>query len=102
MFIGNGGKVVLELIYWVVLSAGTWAAFIYFRDLGDITQVVMNVSRENMLKAIRNENRLVATGLAGTGMRSGSTHPFPHLEILKSKTSVTVLRLANSFFSAFT
>lgn len=68
MFIGNGGKVVLEFIYWVVLSAGTWAAFIYFRDLGDITQVVMNVSRENMLKAIRNENRLVATGLAGTGM----------------------------------
>ena len=58
----------LELVYWAALAVGTYAAFIYFRDLGDITQVLLNVSRENMLNAIRNENRLVATGLVGTAL----------------------------------
>src|SRR5210317_1365184 len=56
----------LEIIYWTALMAGTYGAFVYFRDLGDITQVVMDVSRANMLQAIRIENKLVALGLAGT------------------------------------
>jgi hypothetical protein len=55
-----------ELIHWAALAVGTYAAFVYFRDLGDITQVILDVSRDNMLKAIRNENKLVATGLLGT------------------------------------
>ena len=55
-----------ELIYWVALAAATYAAFVYFRDLGDITQALLDVSRENMLRAIRNENKLVAIGLLGT------------------------------------
>jgi hypothetical protein len=58
----------LELIQWVVLAVATYAAFVYFRDLGDITQVILDVSRENMLKAIRNENKLVVTGLLGTAL----------------------------------
>ncbi|HDY83978.1 MAG: hypothetical protein DRQ65_01350 [Gammaproteobacteria bacterium] len=57
-----------ELTYWVALAAATYASFVYFRDLGDVTQAVLDVSRENMLKAIRNENKLVATGLLGTGL----------------------------------
>ena len=57
-----------ELIHWVALAVATYAAFIYFRDLGDITQVILDVSRKNMLKAIRNENKLVATGLIGTAL----------------------------------
>jgi hypothetical protein len=57
-----------ELIYWVALAAATYAAFVYFRDLGDITQALLDVSRENMLSAIRNENKLVATGLFGTAL----------------------------------
>ena len=56
-----------ELIYWVTLIVGTYAAFVYFRDLGDITQVVMDVSRANMLKAIRNENKLVVTAAVCRG-----------------------------------
>ena len=58
----------LEVIYWAALVAGTYGAFVYFRDLGDITQVVMDVSRANMLQAIRNENKLIALGLAGTAI----------------------------------
>ena len=57
-----------ELIYWVALAAATYAAFVYFRDLGDVTQAVLDVSRENMLKAIRNENKLLAIGLIGTAV----------------------------------
>jgi hypothetical protein len=57
-----------EFIYWIALAVGTYAAFIYFRDLGDITQVILDVSRDNMLKAIRNENKLLATGLLGTAL----------------------------------
>jgi hypothetical protein len=57
-----------ELIYWVALAVATYASFVYFRDLGDVTQAVLDVSRENMLKAIRNENKLVAIGLIGTAL----------------------------------
>ena len=57
-----------ELIYWIASAAGTYAAFVYFRDLGDITQVVLDVSRGNMLKAIRNEHKLIAVGLLGTSL----------------------------------
>lgn len=56
----------LELIYWALLALATYASFIYFRDLGDVTQALLNVSRQNMLSAIRNENKLVLTGLLGT------------------------------------
>jgi len=56
----------IELIYWLALTAATYAAFVYFRDLGDITQALLDVSRQNMLSAIRNEKKLVATGLFGT------------------------------------
>lgn len=58
----------IELIYWVALAAATYAAFVYFRDLGDITQALLDVSRKNMLNAIRNENKLVAVGLVGTAL----------------------------------
>lgn len=58
----------VELIYWVALAAATYAAFVYFRDLGDVTQALLDVSRKNMLSAIRNENKLVAVGLIGTAI----------------------------------
>jgi Protein of unknown function (DUF3179) len=56
----------LPITYIAALAIGTYCAFIYFRDLGDITQALLHVSRANMLKAIRNEKKLVAAGLAGT------------------------------------
>ncbi len=43
----------LELLHWVALIVSSAAAFIYFRDLGDITQAFMNVKRKNMIFAIR-------------------------------------------------
>ncbi len=57
-----------ELIYWVALAIATYTSFIFFRDLGDITQVIFGVTRESLYKAIRNERKLLTTGLAGTAL----------------------------------
>ena len=61
----------LTISYALALVAGTISAFIYFRDLGDITQAFLPVSRANMLRAIRNEGKLVVTGLTGTYLAAG-------------------------------
>ncbi len=58
----------LEFVHWLALGVGLGFSFIYFRDLGDITQAIMPVSRENMLRAIRHEGKLVSAGLAGTAL----------------------------------
>tara|TARA_B100000959_G_C14995267_1_gene629936 strand:+ start:5192 stop:6433 length:1242 start_codon:yes stop_codon:yes gene_type:complete len=46
----------------------TGCSFVYFRDLGDVTQAIMSVERKNMLYAIRNENKMIALGLGGTAL----------------------------------
>ncbi|MEM8570638.1 MAG: DUF3179 domain-containing (seleno)protein [Pseudomonadota bacterium] len=38
--------------------------FLYFRDLGDVTQMFLKVKRENMDRFIRNEYTLIGAGLA--------------------------------------
>lgn len=53
----------IEIIHWLTLIAGTFVAFIYFRDLGDVTQMVLNVKRSNILFAIRYENYMLATSI---------------------------------------
>jgi hypothetical protein len=42
--------------------------FAYFRDLGDISQMILRVKRENMIRFIRNEFRLLAVGLGATAL----------------------------------
>jgi hypothetical protein len=40
----------------------------YFRDLGDVSQMIIKVKRENMLRFIRNEYRLLAIGGAAVAL----------------------------------
>jgi hypothetical protein len=40
----------------------------YFRDLGDVSQMIIKVKRENMLRFIRNEYRLLLIGAAATAL----------------------------------
>ncbi len=40
----------------------------YFRDLGDVSQMLIKVKRENMLRFIRNEYRLLAIGGAAIAL----------------------------------
>ncbi len=53
-----------QATYWILMIAGTLIALRYFRDLGDITQVFLGVSRKNMVFAIRHEYKLIFSGLA--------------------------------------
>lgn len=89
---------IFELLYWLSLAVGTYTAFVYFRDLGDISQVVLDVSRENMMKAIRGENKLVLTGLLGTGLAV-----YLHLAHAAGVSWITVvLGCVNAFMVGFT
>ena len=45
-------------LFLVSLAIALGIGFIYFRDLGDITQIVLKVKRKNMIRFIRNEYRL--------------------------------------------
>jgi hypothetical protein len=64
-----------QIIHWSALFVGTAAAYRYFRDLGDITQAVMTVTRKNMVFAIRHEYGLIIAALAGTAI-AGFAHYF--------------------------
>ncbi len=59
---------ILQVLYWALMAVATYAAFRYFRDLGDITQAVMDVSRKNMVFAIRHEYQIIATSLISLGV----------------------------------
>jgi hypothetical protein len=54
----------------LVVAAGV--GFIYFRDLGDVSQMIIKVKRENMIRFIRNEYRLLAVGLGATALMAFS------------------------------
>jgi len=52
-----------EVLFWLssILALGIGA--IYFRDLGDVSQMVLKVKRKNMLRFIRNEYKFLGAGL---------------------------------------
>jgi hypothetical protein len=53
-----------NIVFWFGLAVSLVIGFVYFRDLGDVSQMLIRVNRENMLRFIRNEYRLIAIGLA--------------------------------------
>ena len=55
------GNIVFALALLVSLGIG----FVYFRDLGDVSQMVLKVKRKNMVRFIRYEYRFIAVGLGG-------------------------------------
>ena len=57
-----------QLIFYPALLLSAGIGWLYFRDLGDVTQMVMTVKRENTLRFIRNEYRLLAVGLGALGL----------------------------------
>ena len=53
---------VWEGVFWLSLLAWLALGLMFFRDLGDVTQMFIKVKRDHMIRAIRNEWRTVATG----------------------------------------
>jgi len=51
-------------LYWISLAISGYIGYIYFRDLGDVTQMVMKVKRSNMLWFIRHEYKVIFPGIA--------------------------------------
>lgn len=52
-----------DILFWLGLVLSLGIGLVYFRDLGDVSQMVLKVKRHNMVRFIRNENRLIVTGL---------------------------------------
>lgn len=52
-----------NIVFWSGLTVSLAIGFVYFRDLGDVSQMLIRVKRKNMMRFIRNEYRLLATGL---------------------------------------
>jgi hypothetical protein len=57
-----------NIVFWLGLAVALVIGFLYFRDLGDVSQMLIRVKRENMLRFIRNEYRLIAIGLAALSL----------------------------------
>jgi hypothetical protein len=53
-----------SILFWAALAVSFVIGFFYFRDLGDVSQMLLKVKREDMLRFIRNEYRLITVGLA--------------------------------------
>jgi len=58
-------ETILIILYWLGLAVSLVIGLFYFRDLGDVSQMLLKVKRKNMVRFIRNEYRLLAIGLAG-------------------------------------
>jgi hypothetical protein len=58
--------IIIDAIHWVALITATFVSYIYFRDLGDITQAFLTVKRKGMIYAIRHEKLMIGVGLVGT------------------------------------
>jgi hypothetical protein len=52
-----------NLVFWVGLATSFVIGLLYFRDLGDVSQMLIRVKRADMLRFIRNEHRLLTIGL---------------------------------------
>ena len=57
-----------NVLFWPGLIVSLGIGFLYFRDLGDVSQMLIRVKRENMLRFIRNEYRLLAIGLGALAL----------------------------------
>jgi hypothetical protein len=52
-----------DILFYAPILVSIGIGFLYFRDLGDVTQMVLRVKRENMHRFIRSEYLLIGIGL---------------------------------------
>ena len=57
-----------NILFWSGLAVSLVIGILYFRDLGDVSQMLIRVKRKNMIRFIRNEYRLLAIGLGGAAL----------------------------------
>ena len=52
-----------EILFYSGLLVSLSIGFIYFRDLGDVSQMILKVKRKNMIRFIRHEYKFIAVGI---------------------------------------
>lgn len=57
-----------NVLFWLGLALSLGIGFVYFRDLGDVSQMLLKVKRKNMVRFIRNEYRLIGAGLVAAAV----------------------------------
>jgi len=57
-----------NILFSLGLIVAAVVGFVYCRDLGDDSQMVLRVKRKNIIRFIRNEYRLLAGGLSATAL----------------------------------
>ena len=57
-----------DTIFWASLFTALVVGGLFFRDLGDVSQIFIKVKRQNMLRAIRNEPRTLKLGMGLAGI----------------------------------
>ena len=57
-----------NLLFAISLVVALGIGLVYFRDIGDVSQMVLKVKRENMLRFIRYEYRILTVGLVATAV----------------------------------
>jgi hypothetical protein len=55
-------------MFWLGLLVATGIGLVYFRDLGDVSQMLLKVKRDDTIRVIRNENRFLQVGAAATAL----------------------------------
>jgi len=59
---------IAHFFFFIGLVVAVGIGLAYFRDIGDVSQMIMRVKRKNMVRFIRNEYRLLAVGLGATAL----------------------------------
>jgi hypothetical protein len=57
-----------HIIFAISLIVATYIGFTYFRDLGDVTQMLVSVKREDTIRFIRHEYQLLTIGLGAIAL----------------------------------
>ena len=57
-----------HIVFTLALAVSAFIGFLYFRDLGDVSQMLMKVKREDTIRFIRNENKWLAIGLGAAAV----------------------------------
>ncbi len=78
------------LLFYISALVVIYIGFLYFRDLGDVSQLVVRVKRKNMIRFIRHEYKLLGIGLVATivlavayfAMGAGTAWVFWHVLII--------------------
>ena len=84
-----------NVIFWSGLIVSFVIGFFYFRDLGDVSQMLIKVKRKNMIRFIRNEYRLLAIGL-GAPLESAVAQTLTAIAVFATLAAVLERRALSS------